>query len=93
MRFGVVLGGFAGMVCRMKPVSVSDMRVVRGLFVVPVLVVVGSFAVVSRGMLVMFSSFSVMVGSFVVHGSVLFRGEMRSRRRRCRLRAVNPMGF
>ena len=34
MRIGVVFGRFAGMVCRMKPVSVRDMRVVRGLFVV-----------------------------------------------------------
>ena len=52
MRIGVVFGRFAGMVCRMKPVSVRDMRVVRGLFVVFFDVVFGSFAVVGRSMLV-----------------------------------------
>jgi hypothetical protein len=66
MRIGMVFGRFARMVCRMQPVSVSDMRVVGSLFVVPVFVVTGGFAVVGGGMLVMFSRFSMMFRSFVV---------------------------
>lgn len=66
MGVGVELGRFAGMVCRMKHMSVGDMRVVRGQFVVFFGVVFGGFAVVDRSMLEMFSSFRVMFGSFVV---------------------------
>ena len=77
MRVGVVLGCFAGVVCRMKPVSVRDMRVVRGLFVVLFDVVFGSFAVVGRSMLVVVSSFIVVIRSFVVvHRTILFLGEI-----------------
>jgi hypothetical protein len=66
MGIGMVFAGFAGMVCSMQPVPVSDMRVVRGFFVVALFVVFGSFPVVGRRMLMMFSSFSVMFRSFVV---------------------------
>ena len=94
MRIGVVFGRFAGMVCRMKPVSVRDMRVVRGLFVVFFDVVFGSFAVVGRSMLVMVSSFIMMFRSFVVvHRTILFLGEMYGCRRRRRLRAVIQWDF
>ena len=72
MGVGVVLGGFTGVMRRMKPVAVRYMGVVGGLLVVPFRMVFGSFAVVSRGMLVMFSSFFVVFGSFVVlHRSIL----------------------
>jgi len=71
------LGGFARVMGRMQPVSVSDVRVVRCLFVVPFFVVVGSFAVVGGRVLVMLSSFSVMFRSFlVVHRDILFPGEI-----------------
>jgi hypothetical protein len=70
---GVVFGGFAGVVRRMKSVAVRDMRVVRSLLVIPFGMVFGSLAVVSRGVLVMFSSFCMVFGSFVVlHGIILF---------------------
>jgi hypothetical protein len=77
MRVGVMLGGFAGMVGGMQPVSMSDVRVMGGLFVVALRVMFSSFAVVSRSMLVVFSSFSVVFRSFVVvHRNFLFPGEM-----------------
>lgn len=66
MRVGVVFGGFAGMVRRMQPMSVGDMRVMRGLFVVTLFVVFGSFPVVSGRMFVVLSSFPMMFRSFVV---------------------------
>jgi hypothetical protein len=87
MGLRVVFGRFAGVVCRMQPVSVRNVRVVGGFLMVALLVVFGGFAVVSRGMLVMFRGFFVMFRSFVVlHSHVLFLGEMFGRRRRCRLR-------
>ena len=77
MRVGGVLGGFAGMVGGMQPVSMSDVRVVRGLFVVTLRMMFSSFAVVSRSVLVVFSSFFMMFRSFVVvHRNFLFPGEM-----------------
>ncbi len=94
MRVSVVLGRFAGMVCRMKPVPMRDMRVVRGLFVVLFDVVFGSFAVVGRSMLVVVSSFVVMFRSFVVvHRIILFLGEIDGCRLPRRLRAVIQSDF
>jgi|HubBroStandDraft_6_1064221.scaffolds.fasta_scaffold557863_1 hypothetical protein len=94
MRVGVVLGRLAGMVGRVKPVSVRDMRVVRGFFVVLFDVVFGSFAVVGRSMLVVVSSFVVMFGSFVVvHRTILFLGEIDGCRQRRRLRGVIQWDF
>ena len=90
---GVVFGGFAGMVRSMKPVPVSDMRMVRGFFVITLFVVSSGFAVVGRRMLVMFSSFSVMICSFVVHPNILFRGEMCGRRRESPFPRSGPMEF
>ena len=78
MGVGVVFGRLLGVVCRVEPVAVRDMRVMGGLFVVSVGVVFGSFAVVSRGMLAIFSCFSVVFSSIVmVHRNTLFRGEIR----------------
>jgi hypothetical protein len=77
MGIGVMFGGFVRVVRRMQPMSMSDVRMVGSLFVVPFFVVIGGFAVVGRRMLVMFSCFSVMFRSFVVfHSHVLFPGEM-----------------
>jgi len=76
MRVGVVLGGFAGMVRGVKSVTMRDVGVVRGFLMVAVLVVLGSLAVVSRCVLVMFGGLSVVFGSFVVlHRNILFLGE------------------
>ena len=71
------LGGFARVMGRMQPVSVSDVRVVSGLFVVTLFVVLGGLTMVGGSMLVMLSSFSVMFRSFlVVHRDILFPGEI-----------------
>lgn len=88
MGVGVVFGRLPGVVCRVEPVAVRDMRVMGGLFVVSVGVVFGSFAVVSRSMLVMFSRLSVVFSSIVlVHRNILFLGEMRGLGQHSRLRA------
>ena len=88
MHVSMVFGRFARVMGRMQPVSVSDMRVVGGLFMIAVLVVTGGFAVVGRGMLVMFSRFSMMFRSFVVfHSLILSPGEMFGRRRQCRIQS------
>ena len=88
MGVGVVFGRLPGVVCRVEPVAVRDVRVMGGLFVVPVGVVFGSFAVVSRSMLVMFSCFSVVFSSIVmVHRNTLLRGEIRGLAQHSRFRA------
>jgi len=70
MGIGVVLGGFSGVVRRMQSVAVRDMSVVRGFLVIAFRMVFRSLAVVSRGVIVMFGSFSMVLDSFVVrHGS------------------------
>ena len=72
MRVGVVLGGLFRMVCRVKPVAVRYVCVVGSLLVVSAGMVFGSFAVMSRGMFVVFSRFSVVFGGIVlVHGRPL----------------------
>jgi hypothetical protein len=93
MGVGVMFGGFAGVVRGMKSVAVRDMRVVRSLLVIPFRMMFGSLAVVSRGMLMVFSSFLVVFGSFVMlHGSILSPGEMRGTDSIAAPRG-NPMGF
>lgn len=64
--FGMVFGGFAGMVRRMKSMAVCSVCVMGGLFVVTRRMMFGGCLMVSRSMLVMFCSFSVMFRSFVV---------------------------
>jgi len=91
---GVVFGGFAGVVRRMKSVAVRDMRVVRSLLVIPFGMVFGSLAVVSRGVLVMFGSFSMVFGSFVMlHGSILSLLEKMRRAASIAAPRGNSMGF
>jgi len=93
MSVGVELGRFAGMVRRMEHMSVGDMRVVRGQFVVFFGVVFGGFAVVDRSMLEMFSSFRVMFSSFVVfHGVSSFLEKWTDAGSVAGPRG-NPMGF
>lgn len=54
MLAGVVLGRFPGVMRRVKPVPVSDMRVVRRFLVIPACVVLGSFPMMSRRLFVVF---------------------------------------
>ena len=67
---GVVFRGFARVMRGVQSVTVRHMGVVRGFFVVSVLVMFSRFAVVSSSVFVMFGGFSMMFGSFLVlHGS------------------------
>ena len=94
MGVGVVFGRFLGVVCRVEPVAVRDVGVMGGLFVVSVGLVFGSFAVVSRSMLVMFSRLFVVFSSIVlVHRNILFRGEMRWLGQHRRLRAETQWDY
>ena len=72
VRLGVMLGGFAGVMRRMQSMAVRDMRMVRGRFVISLLVVMSSFAVVLGCMFVVLGGFQMMFGSFVVHRIILF---------------------
>ena len=72
MLVGVVLSGFLGMISGVEIVSMCDMSVVPGLFVVTGLVMRGGLLVMPRGELVVFGSFMVMFGTFAVsHVSLL----------------------
>jgi len=86
MGAGVVLGDFTDVVRRMQSVAVRDMRMVRGLLMIPFRMVFGSLAVVSRGVLVVFGSFVVL------HGSILCPGELHGAAGIAVPRG-NPMGF
>jgi hypothetical protein len=66
MLVGMVFGRFACMVRRMQAVSVSDMRVVRRLLVIPGFMVSSGFAMVSRCVFVVFCCLVVVVGAFVI---------------------------
>jgi hypothetical protein len=72
VRVGMMLRRFAGMVCGMKPVSVGDVRMMRRLLMIALLVMVRGFAVVGGRVFVVFSRFSVMFRSLVLHRIVLF---------------------
>jgi hypothetical protein len=70
--FCVVLGGFPGVMRRVQSMSVRDLRVVRGFFVVSFRMVLGGSAVVLRGLLVVLGGFYVMFGGFVAHSRSSF---------------------
>jgi hypothetical protein len=63
----VRLRGFLGVVRRMKRVAVGDMRVMRCLLVVPLIVMCRCFFVVTSSMLVMFGCLTVMFSRFLGH--------------------------
>lgn len=64
MGFGVVLGGFAGMVLGLQTVAMRDMGMVAGQMKLTLFVVLGGFAMVFSGLLVMFGG-GLMVLGFV----------------------------
>jgi hypothetical protein len=65
MLVGMVFTRFAGVVCRMKPMPVSDMRVVRRFLVIPGFIVLGSFAMMSCCMFVVFRRLDVVLCAFM----------------------------
>ena len=65
MLVGMVFGRFAGVMCRMKRVPLSDMRVVRRFLVIAGFMVRGSFAMMSSCLFVVFCRLFVVLGTFV----------------------------
>jgi hypothetical protein len=61
----MVFGRLAGVMCRIKPVPVCDVRVVRRFLVIAGFMVLGSLAMMSRCLFVMFCCLLVMLGTFV----------------------------
>ena len=76
VRLRVMFSALGGVVRGVKAVSVGDMRVVCGFFVISLFVVFGGLTVVRSSMLVMVCRFFVVFCSFMVH-----RGSLFSRRR------------
>jgi hypothetical protein len=65
--FDVQLRGLGGMVRCMMQVALGRVRVMRGSFVVPRIVVPGRFAMMARRVLVVFSRLMVVFRSFFRH--------------------------
>src|ERR1700744_5001229 len=74
----VMLGGFLGVIGGVNVVTVGQVSMVSGQFVVTAFVVPGGFMVVARSVLVMFRCLLVMLNCFVCHEEFLsvplFRG-------------------
>jgi hypothetical protein len=68
MLIGMVLGGLGGVVLGVQAVTVCCVSVVRALFVVALLVVLGRRAVVLGGMFMMFRGFVMMIDVVFGHG-------------------------
>jgi hypothetical protein len=64
---GMMLGRFGGVVGSVLSVPVRYMSVVTGLLVIPALMMLGSFTMVFRCVLVMFSRLVMMLCTFVCH--------------------------
>jgi hypothetical protein len=71
VRFHVVLGGLFGVLLGVDVVSVRQVGVVSGGFVVAVLVMLGGFVVMARSVLVVLRCLLVMLGCFVGHEEFL----------------------
>jgi hypothetical protein len=64
---GVVLRRFFRMVCSMQVMSMRDMGMMSGLFVVSARMVLGCFLVITGGMFVVFRRFGVMFCTLLAH--------------------------
>jgi hypothetical protein len=65
VRLDVVLGGIFGVLACVNVMTVGQMRVVRGLDVVPILMVFRGFAVMARSVLMVLRCLGVMMCSIV----------------------------
>jgi hypothetical protein len=63
--FGVMLGGFATVVGRVRRMAVSGVGVMRGFLVVAVIVMLGGFAMMVCRVLVVFRGAPMMLSAFV----------------------------
>jgi hypothetical protein len=75
----VVLGGFFGVVFRLHVMTVREMGVVAGLFVVARFVMLGRGQMLLRRMLMMFRRLTMMFSALFRHGFSRFRSEMQNR--------------
>ena len=64
----VGLGRFVGVMPSVKSVTPSSMRMVGRLFVMSALMVLGCFAMVTRGVRMVFCRLPVVLGCFLRHG-------------------------
>jgi hypothetical protein len=70
---GVVFGGFGGVVSSVQPVSVGDVGVVRRSFVIAGFMVCGGFAMMGRGVFVVFRGLAMVFCTCVCsHEGFLF---------------------
>ena len=60
-----MLGGFAAVVGCVRRMAVGGMRMMRGFFVVAVIVMLGSFAMMMGGVFVVFCGGAMMLCAFV----------------------------
>jgi len=67
---GVVFSGFFGMMGSVNSMSMSDVGMMSGFFVIARLVVVGGFAVMFRRVFMMFRGLVVMLCSLMSHSMV-----------------------
>ena len=74
---GMVLGGFSRVMIRMLIMPMRHVSVMAGLLVVAAFVMLGSFFMVFRCVLVMFRRFSVVICAFVGHLGLPFNDRMR----------------
>jgi hypothetical protein len=78
---GVMLGGFAAVVGCVRRMAVGGMRVMRGFLVVAVIVMLGRFAMMMSGVLVMFCGAAMMFGAFVcLHNGLPVQSWMKTRK-------------
>jgi hypothetical protein len=61
------LGSLCGVVCRVVKMSLGRVRMVRGCFVVPCLVVLGGLAMMSRGVIVVLGCLVMVLGCLLRH--------------------------
>jgi hypothetical protein len=67
---GVVLGSLAGMMRGVHMMAVRGVRVVRGLLVIALFMMPGSFAMMLRSLLVVIGSVVVMLSGFLRHDAI-----------------------
>jgi len=69
VRFGVMLGGFGGVMRGVVKMAVSRVSVMGGNVVIAGLIVLGGLAVMSRGVFMMLSGLAMMLDRMGGHGS------------------------
>ena len=75
--FGVVLGGLLAVVTRVQAVGMRHVRMMASLFVIARLVMLGSFAVMTRRVIVMLGRGFVVIAAFMrlrAHIAILHAG-------------------